>query len=395
MLSFGTKTFTWEGRQLTALSDSGSGDSLTYQYNDSGIRTKKVYNGVTTNCFLNGSDVVRKTNGTDTLDYFYDADGNLYGFKLNGTEYYYIRNGQNDITGILDTSGSEVVSYSYDTWGKLLGITGSLADTVGVKNPYRYRGYRYDTETGLFYLGSRYYNPDIGRFLNTDGIMGVNDDMATYNLYVYCGNNPVDRYDDGGMSWKKVIRALIHAGNTTARSFGIDTAAIGGFLLNMTQDKKGIYHASFNCWQQHAGYNDFYDWAFDAGSSMKPAKFQFSYGRTAYILWAWKGDYVNLGAGAELGIYYGGGPHWLVDKSLAMNMSLTLKYKGSIIISYSAKTWWITGFNPRYLNVNANKLTATFTVTFNSSGMFKAFRNSPNTRGWSFNSKNLSALYAF
>ena len=201
MLSFGTKTFTWEGRQLTALSDSGSGASLTYQYNDSGIRTKKVYNGVTTNYYLNGSDVVRETNGTDTLDYFYDADGNLYGFKLNGTEYYYIRNGQNDITGILDTSGSEVVSYSYDTWGKLLGITGSLANTVGVKNPYRYRGYRYDTETGLYYLNSRYYEPELGRWINADSTTILVDNLSNltqYNLFTYCFNNPVNMLDTDG-----------------------------------------------------------------------------------------------------------------------------------------------------------------------------------------------------
>ncbi len=110
---------------------------------------------------------MRETDGTDTLDYFYDADG-LYGFALNGAEYYYLRNGQNDITGILDTDGNEVVSYRYDTWGKLLEITGPLAETVGAQNPYRYRGYRYDTETGLYYLNSRYYDPELGRFINAD-----------------------------------------------------------------------------------------------------------------------------------------------------------------------------------------------------------------------------------
>nr|WP_242871678.1 RHS repeat-associated core domain-containing protein [Acetanaerobacterium elongatum] len=117
---------------------------------------------------------------------------------MNGTEYYYIRNGQNDITGILDTSGSEVVSYSYDTWGKLLGITGSLADTVGVKNPYRYRGYRYDTETGLYYLNSRYYDPEVGRFINVDAYLGSNRSIISYNLFAYCDNNPIIYRDPSG-----------------------------------------------------------------------------------------------------------------------------------------------------------------------------------------------------
>ncbi|SDM86461.1 polymorphic toxin-type HINT domain-containing protein [Acetanaerobacterium elongatum] len=232
MLTFGTKTFTWEGRQLTALSDSGSGDSLTYQYNDGGIRTKKVFNSVTTNYYLNGSDVVRETNGTDTLDYFYDADGNLYGFKLNGTEYYYIRNGQNDITDILDTSGSEVVSYSYDTWGKLLRITGSLADTVGVKNPYRYRGYRYDTETGLYYLNSRYYDPEVGRFVNADTLDNTienSDDLLSGNLFAYCTNNPVNHLDLEG-TWKLPNWAKLAIGAVALTAAIVLTVGSGGAL---------------------------------------------------------------------------------------------------------------------------------------------------------------------
>jgi len=224
--------------------------------------------------------------------------------------------------------------------------------------------------------------------------MGVNDDMASYNLFAYCGNNPIDRYDDGGTSWKSVVRKVLHSGNTAARNIGINTAAISGFFLNMKKDKSGIYHASFNCWQQYGGYNKFYDWVFNSCTSMKPAKFPFSSGGTSYILWAWKGDYISLGAGAELGIYYGGGPHWFVNKELAMNMSMTLKYKGSTIISYSAKTWWITGFNPRYLNVNANSLTATFTVNFNSLGMYNAFMSQWGRKGWK-PTGGLSASYAF
>lgn len=119
---------------------------------------------------------------------------------------------------------------------------------------------------------------------------------------------------------------------------------------------------------------------FDIGTSMKNKKFSFYSGGKSYIFWVWKGDYINLGAGAEMGIYYGGGEHWFVDKSLAMNMTMTLKYNGKTIISYSTKTWWITGFNPKYLNVSANNLTAIFTVTFNSAGMFNAFRGT-NSKG--------------
>ena len=104
------------------------------------------------------------------------------------------------------------------------------------------------------------------------------------------------------------------------------------------------------------------------------------------MIWVWKGDYINLGAGAELGIYYGNEPHWSVDKSLAMPMYLNLKCNGRTIIAYKEKTWWITGFNPSYLNKRANSLTATFTIRFTDPGMFNAFFsywNKPNS-GWTF-----------
>ncbi|MDT8716234.1 AHH domain-containing protein [Clostridium sp. 19966] len=118
--------------------------------------------------------------------------------NLNGVEYYYIRNGQSDIIGLFDKTGAQVVSYTYDTWGKLVSIDGSLKDTVGIKNPYRYRGYRYDTETGLYYLQSRYYNPDWGRFINADAIAGIKGELLSHNAFIYCENNPISFYDHTG-----------------------------------------------------------------------------------------------------------------------------------------------------------------------------------------------------
>ena len=97
-----------------------------------------------------------------------------------------------------DVGGNVVVKYTYDTWGNVLSVTGSLASTVGQDNPFRYRGYYYDTESGLYYLQSRYYDPAIGRFINADGIIGANVGSASYNLYAYCGNNPVALIDSTG-----------------------------------------------------------------------------------------------------------------------------------------------------------------------------------------------------
>ena len=86
----------------------------------------------------------------------------------------------------------------YDSWGKLLDISGTLASTIGLINPYRYRGYRYDTETGLYYLQSRYYDPVMGRFLNADGLVNNGHEFTGYNMFAYCLNNPVNMADEGG-----------------------------------------------------------------------------------------------------------------------------------------------------------------------------------------------------
>lgn len=90
--------------------------------------------------------------------------------EFNGTKYGYLYNLQGDVIGLIDSANTEVVKYTYDAWGKPLSVTGSLANTIGYYNPFRYRGYVYDVETGLYYLRSRYYNPNWGRFVNADSI---------------------------------------------------------------------------------------------------------------------------------------------------------------------------------------------------------------------------------
>lgn len=196
-LNDGTYSFTWEeGRQLSGIT--GNGKTITYKYNDSGIRTQKTVNGVTTNYHLEGSNVTFESDVTNNIYYTYDSAGKLLSMNLNGTEYYYIYNAQGDIIGLFDKTGTQVVSYTYDTWGKLVNIGGSLKDTVGTVNPYRYRGYRYDTETGLYYLQSRYYNPEWGRFINSDGVAGQTGELLGHNMFAYCKNNAVNMHDNDG-----------------------------------------------------------------------------------------------------------------------------------------------------------------------------------------------------
>jgi RHS repeat-associated protein len=164
-------------------------------------------NGTVTKYHLVGDKVTYETSGSDKIYYTYDPNGKLVSMNLNGTEYYYIHNAQGDIIGLFNGFGTEVVSYKYDTWGKLTSVTGSLASTVGLKNPYRYRGYRYDTETGLYYLQSRYYNPEWGRFINGDAVLGLTGELLSHNLFAYCLNNPVNMVDFNGYIGLSIIDA--------------------------------------------------------------------------------------------------------------------------------------------------------------------------------------------
>jgi len=197
-LTYDGYTFKWEGGR-TLSSITGNSKDISYKYNSDGIRTEKTVNGVNYKYTLEGSNVVYEeiTNGSavDKIVYNY-GDNGLVGFTLNGKEYFYIRNAQSDIIGILDSNGTQVVSYIYDTWGKLISITGDKA--LGEKNPYRYRGYRYDTETGYYYLQSRYYNPEWGRFLNADALGGSIGELLSHNTFAYSNNNPVNGKDPNG-----------------------------------------------------------------------------------------------------------------------------------------------------------------------------------------------------
>ena len=100
----------------------------------------------------------------------------------------------------MDSAGSMVVRYTYDAWGNPISTTGAMASTLGRDNPFRYRGYYYDVETELYYLNARYYNPEWGRFISPDPVMDLaNADGC--NLYIYCGNDPINRIDESGQFW--------------------------------------------------------------------------------------------------------------------------------------------------------------------------------------------------
>ena len=231
-------SFTWvNGRQLGALQ---KGDlNVSYSYNSDGLRVSKTVNGVKTEYVWDGSSLIGQKTGNNVLVYLYAADG-LAGFQYNGVNYYYLKNGQGDVVGILDSSGTLVAKYTYDAWGKLLSVTDATgadksADSafIGNINPVRYRSYYYDTETGVYYLQSRYYDPEVGRFINADDIMGVNEDIHAYNLFAYCGNNPVNLVDYSGHSSSalKDIGGLAVLGMLASMVAGLGPAAVASAAI--------------------------------------------------------------------------------------------------------------------------------------------------------------------
>ena len=194
-------SFTWaNGRQLASITKDNNA-LATYTYNADGLRTSKTVNGVTTNYYwINGILQGQKT-GDEYIIFLYDESGTAYGMLVkNGTTestYYYVRNLQGDIIGILDSNGVQVVSYTYGAWGDILSVGGSLASTIGQQNPLRYRGYYYDSETGFYYLQSRYYDTVTQRFVNGDSLLD-NSHILGNNQFSYCYNNPVMFSDPSG-----------------------------------------------------------------------------------------------------------------------------------------------------------------------------------------------------
>ena len=208
----GRWNFTWDGRELTQAVKSGTSYPSSYSYDENGLRTTKTVvsaSGTTTHTYLYAADgtLIREIRNnpdgtTDTMEFLYDHAGQPYSFVLNNVMYFYVVNLQGDVVRIVDTSGRTVASYVYNAWGKQISATPntSLANAANVtnKNPLRYRGYYYDTETQLYYLQSRYYDPNLGRFLNADGGFDTGAGLVGYNLYSYCANSPVAFRDTSG-----------------------------------------------------------------------------------------------------------------------------------------------------------------------------------------------------
>lgn len=196
------KTYRGNNLTWTDVRRLASYGSNTFSYGADGIRFKK--NNITYT--LDGSRILKES-GARTIIYYYGVSG-VIGFRYGSVDYYYRKNIQGDVIAIHDSNGTLVASYAYDAWGKCTILVGNdSTDSIANINPFRYRSYYYDTETGLYYLETRYYDPEIGRFISADSIEYLDPEtIGGLNLFAYCNNNPV-MYSDptGHFPWLIVI----------------------------------------------------------------------------------------------------------------------------------------------------------------------------------------------
>ena len=200
-MSYSTKNYKFDGRRLVRWTHGT--DYYDYVYNDQGLRIQKRDDkGVTWDYTYDGNKLIREKHLNITLDFLYDENSILYGFiKNNSEKYLYIRDSLQNILGIADITGKIVVKYNYDAWG----TTSIIEDVSGIGNlnPFRYKGYYYDCETQLYWVSSRYYSPELCRWISPDSIEYLDfESINGLNLYAYCGNDPINRFDPTGRSWE-------------------------------------------------------------------------------------------------------------------------------------------------------------------------------------------------
>ena len=189
---------------------------MSFEYNSSGLRTKKTVGDKTIEYYYAGDLLVAQFDGEYLVNFIYDQKGEAIGFSysiilanneiVEGDYCYYVKNAQGDILGFYSMFVKIYRQYSYDAWGNVTGVYdqngNEITNTndIAHQNPLRYRGYYYDNETGLYYLRSRYYNPEWGRFISADAFADTGQGLIATNMYAYCLNNPVNYADPTGLA---------------------------------------------------------------------------------------------------------------------------------------------------------------------------------------------------
>ncbi len=232
---------TWQGgRQLASMQKDGT--TLSFSYNDAGLRTEKTVNGSTRRYIWNSSQLMADVGASDAFYFHYSSGGELIGYTYKTaeaeTECILVKNQQGDVERVISADGTILAAYTYDAWGNVLTSEGSLATA----NPIRYRGYYFDTETSLYYLQSRYYDPAIGRFINADNYATTYKTSTGANMFAYCLNNPANCKDDGGELANWLIGGVVGA-----------VAGIVGQVLSDAATSLLTGKVTVSNWQTYAG----------------------------------------------------------------------------------------------------------------------------------------------
>ena len=292
-------TFEWENGRI--LKDITTYDkAIQMSYDSNGMRTQKSVDGVKTNYYYDSSNnLFALTQGSDTLFFYYDNSGEVMSVSCNGTMYFYIKDLQGDITEIVDKDGKAVAEYAYDAWGNMLTENnGTLA--VGKLNPFRYRSYVYDEETGLYYLQSRYYDPLTGRFLNADVYCDTQSGTPlSTNMFAYCENNSISSIDVNGYWDTPVHKKMANATGFKGKSY----AKVREWVYKADENpyaSNGYYSAPFH--GRKDGLNiarDLYNIALMIKTNKKKYKFSFSKQKGCYVLpdrlkYTYKGNHKSI-----------------------------------------------------------------------------------------------------
>ena len=215
-------TLTWEkGRQLKSF------DNTQYTYNANGIRTSKTVNGVEHTFVLDGTKILKESWGSNTIIPMYDNEDNVCGIIYNDVPYYFFKNLQGDVIAIVDKDAQTVAKYSYDAWGVCTISQDSSDCGIATVNPFRYRGYYYDAEIGMYYLQTRYYDPSVGRFVNGDNpvLESAAGIIRECNIYMYCNNCPIMGSDSYGLLYisYETLRKTFQSISSMSRAYRIHT----------------------------------------------------------------------------------------------------------------------------------------------------------------------------
>ena len=223
MTSDGSRKFEYDAdNRLVRVTNVSDGSLVaSFEYDGFGRRTSKTTPAGTTKYYYDGDSnrVFYEMDGGGNIlaQYTYGQNGQLLWMVRGGQTYYYHYNGHGDVIALTDSTGMVVAEYDYDAWGNPVatGLEGTVV------NPYRYAGYCWDSETGLYYLNARYYLPAVGRFITRDSFDGITDDPASFNKYAYCKSNPVNFVDPTGhLYWNKDFGFGSNVAIRTTSGFG-------------------------------------------------------------------------------------------------------------------------------------------------------------------------------